>query len=266
MLRAKVCTLLELKPVPFSNCGNDPLPALPAHLAHSFKDQFAVVIHAVGAAPERGRKNRGQTRGLLAVEVAGIRAVVVMRCCFGSVYARTPFDDVEIKLQNAVLAEDEFCYRDKRELRAFAQERSSRSEEEIFYKLLGDGGGAAGAAAVEIVIGCDLDLMPVEAMVLVEAGVLGGHGGVLQIGRDLAEGDERIALVIGLAVNPGLQAALEVHGGGWRVDPAGGYEHQRAEQPEQRNAGGKPADSRLKAGSSVRWFDPCCRAWGHASG
>jgi len=91
-----------------------------------------------------------------------------------------------------------------------------------------------------------LDLVPIEAMVLVEARVLGGDHGVLQMGRDLAERKEFIAFVIRSAVSPGLQAALDVHGGGRRVDPAGGDEDEGGNRPEKREADDDPFENGSK--------------------
>jgi hypothetical protein len=65
--------------------------------------------------------------------------------------------------------------------------------------------------AFQIVFGSDLDLVPIEPMVLVEARVLRGDYSVLKIGRDLAERNESVAFVIRRVVNPCLQAALDVH-------------------------------------------------------
>ena len=47
-------------------------------------------------------------------------------------------------------------------------------------------------------------------MVLVEARVLSGDNGVLEVGRDLAKRNEFVALVIRSVVNPRLQVALDV--------------------------------------------------------
>jgi len=88
--------------------------------------------------------------------------------------------------------------------------------------LLGNGGSSASALAFQIVLGSDFDLVPIESVVVVEVGVLGGDYGVLEIGRDLAERNEFVAFAIGRVVNPGLKTALDVNRGcGW-VDPAGG--------------------------------------------
>jgi hypothetical protein len=93
--------------------------------------------------------------------------------------------------------------------------------------LLRDGGSSASATAFQIVFGGDLDLMPIEPVVLVEARVLRRNYGVLEIGRDLPERNEFVAFVIRTVVNPGLQAPLDVHRGCRWVDPPGGQKGQR---------------------------------------
>ena len=106
--------------------------------------------------------------------------------------------------------------------------------------MLRNGGGSAHAAAIHIFFGVDFDRLPIEPMVLVEARILRGDDGVLEIGRDLAEWNESVALVIRLLVNPCLPAALDVHGGCRRVDPLGGHKHQRGKQPKRHHAEAKP--------------------------
>ena len=86
-------------------------------------------------------------------------------------------------------------------------------------------------AAFLVFFGGELDGVPVEAVVLVEAPVLGGDHGVLKIGRDFAEGNELVAQAVGLVVDPGLDAALDVDCGGGRVDPLERYERERGHQP-----------------------------------
>src|ERR1700677_3060368 len=94
----------------------------------------------------------------------------------------SPFDYIEGELQNALLAKKEFGQRHQCELRAFAEDRAASSEEEVFYELLRNGRGSAETAALQIVAGSDLDLVPIEAMVLVEARVFRGDDSVLKIG------------------------------------------------------------------------------------
>ena len=79
--------------------------------------------------------------------------------------------------------------------------------------MLRNGGSSASAIAFQIVFGSDLDLVPIEPMVLVEARVLRGDNSVLQIGRNLAERNESVAFMMRSVVNPGLQPPLDVHCG-----------------------------------------------------
>ena len=88
-----------------------------------------------------------------------------------------------------------------------------------------------------------------------------------KIGRDLAEGNECVAFLIGLAVNPGLQTALDVHGGGGRVDPAQGDERERGQRPEKRDRDEEPANKkqdRKFMGNGKSAFGT--GAWGISSG
>jgi hypothetical protein len=75
-------------------------------------------------------------------------------------------------------------------------------------------------------LGSELDRVPIEPMMLVEARILRSDYRVLEIGRDLAEGNESVPFLIWLVVNPGLQAALDLHCGCRRVDPPGGHKKQ----------------------------------------
>src|SRR5277367_4473845 len=133
----------------------------------------------------------------------------------------SPFDDVEVDLQNALLAKKEFGGRHQGGLHAFAEDRPAGSEEEVFHELLGKGRGSTAATAFPIVVGSDLDFVPIEAMVLVETRIFRGYDRVLKIGRDLTERNKFIALAIGRLVNPGLQATLGLHSSGRWVDPPG---------------------------------------------
>ena len=91
---------------------------------------------------------------------------------------------------------------------------------DLLYELLGDGRGSTFAAAFPIVGGSDLDLVPIEAMVLIEARIFRCNDRVLKVGRDLIERNKFVALAIGRLVNPGLQATLHLHCSRRWIDPA----------------------------------------------
>ena len=87
---------------------------------------------------------------------------------------------------------------------------------------------------------------------LVEAGVFGGDDGVLEVGRDVAEGNEVVGVGVGFGGEPGLDAALGVDGGGGRVDPAESDEGEGGEQPERRENDQEPASEGAEVEFSAR--------------
>ena len=106
-------------------------------------------------------------------------------------------------------------------------------KKKVLYELLRYCRRSTHAATFHIVFSVDLDLVPVESMVQVKARILGGDDGVLEIRRDLVEGNEPVALVIRRVVNPGLYVALNVHGGCRWVDPPCGNKEENGERPKQ---------------------------------
>src|SRR6267142_1303300 len=103
-------------------------PRLPIHLAHPLKDSRAVVIHALGPSRQGGRQNCSEPCRLLQADIprCGFVVVTTRRLC--TVNTRAPFDHVEVYLQNALFAEDEFGNRYQCDLCALAEDRASRSE------------------------------------------------------------------------------------------------------------------------------------------
>jgi hypothetical protein len=67
---------------------------------------------------------------------------------------------------------------------------------------------------------------------LVEASIFRGDYRVLEIWRNLGEGNEFKPFLIGPVMNPGLQAALDVHCGHRWIDPPDGNKHQRGNRPK----------------------------------
>ena len=94
--------------------------------------------------------------------------------------------------------------------------------------MLRNGGSSASPAAFQTVFGSDLDLLPIESMVLVKVSVFRGDYRVLQIEGDLAERNELVAFAIRRVVNPCLQPALDMHRGCRWIDPPSGHKDQCA--------------------------------------
>src|ERR1051325_245809 len=102
---------------------------LPTELVHPPKDNLAVVIHALRSSPQRSRQNCGEPCRLFPADIPGIGFVVVATRRLCTIDTRAPFDDVEVYLQNAPLAEDVFGHRHQRRLCTFTEDRAARSEE-----------------------------------------------------------------------------------------------------------------------------------------
>jgi hypothetical protein len=86
---------------------------------------------------------------------------------------------------------------------------------------------------------------------------------VLEIGRDLADGDECVALVVGRAMQEGLQAALDVEGGcGW-VNPACGHEGERGKRPQSHRHDDKPSKKGTEAVLPKRGLGRDFWTWSH---
>ena len=169
---------------------------LPSQLAHTVKDDRAIAIHPLGPSLQGSRQDGRQPRRLLPADIPGCAFVVVTTRRLRAINTWAPLHHVEVDLENAPFAEDEFGDRYQRDLCAFAEDRAARSEEQVFDELLRNGRSSASAIALQILLGRDLDFMPIEAMVLVEVRVLCGDDSVLEIGRDLVEGNELVAFAI----------------------------------------------------------------------
>ena len=234
-------------------------------MAHPLQDESAVAIHAIGPSLQRQRQNCGETGRLVPVDIPRRGSVAVTARRLRAINTGAPFGHVEVELQNAPLAEDQFGNRDKRELGALAEDRASRPEEQVFYELLGKGGPSANAPAFHIVFRCDLDRVPIESMMLVKARVFRGDDRVLEIGRDLAQRNEFVPFVIRRVVNPRLQAAFQVHRGGRWVDPPGSHEEQRSKRPKKRHSDEKASNEGSERAFPMRSLGGCVWIFSHTS-
>jgi hypothetical protein len=238
---------------------------LPTRLAHPLQDESAVANHAIGASRQGQGQNCGELGRLLPLDIPGRDSVVVTRRRLRAIDTGAPFDHVEVELQYALLAEDPFGHRDERELGALAEGRAARSEEKVFHELLRKGGPSANAAAFDIAFRSDLHGVPIESMVLVEAGIFRGDDGMLEIGRDLAQRNEFVSFEIGRVVNPGLHAALHVNCGGRWVDPTGSHQDQHSKRPKKRRSEDKPSKERSEKAFPKRDAVVCFWIFSHIS-
>ena len=192
---------------------------------------------------------------MFAADVARQGSVVSMARRLCAVDSRSPFHHVKVELENAPLAENKFGNRHECKFRAFAEDGTAGAEEKVFDELLGDRGSPAHAPAFHIVFSVDLYLMPVESMVLVEARILGRDDSVLKIRRNLVEGNELVALVIGRMMKPGLQPALCMDRRCLRVDPPRCDKDEHGERPKQSQAECKQENKQPKQATPIESFD-----------
>jgi len=91
-------------------------------------------------------------------------------------------------------------------------------------------------------------------MVLVEAGIFSSDDGVLEVGRDLRERNEAIALVIRNAVDQRLEVSLHVERGCWRIDPAESDEAEDRERPRKRKGDHEPQQNGAEPDGPEQWL------------
>ena len=97
-----------------------------------------------------------------------------------AINTRAPFDYIQIEFQDALFAENQFGDGNEGKLSAFAKQGAAGSEEDVFHQLLRNGGPAAKTATFEIILSSDLDGVPIESVMLVEARIFSGNDGMLQ--------------------------------------------------------------------------------------
>src|SRR5262249_27768933 len=153
---------------------------LPSLLAHPAEDNCTVAIHSLRPSLQRSWQDGSKPCRFFPADIPG-RDLVVITTCLRSINTGAPFDHVEVYLQNAFFPEDQFGHRYEACLCALAEGRAARSEEQVFYDLLRNGRSSASAIAFQILFSSDLDLVPIESMVLIEARVLRGDYSVLEI-------------------------------------------------------------------------------------
>jgi hypothetical protein len=66
-------------------------------------------------------------------------------------------------------------------------------------------------------------------------------------------------------MNPGLQSALDVHRGSWRVNPPCGHKEQRREQPKKRHSDDKPSEKGSKKAFPKLGLAACVGDFSHIS-
>ncbi|MPN59282.1 hypothetical protein SDC9_207003 [bioreactor metagenome] len=119
---------------------------------------------------------------------------------FGAEDAVTPFDHVEIDLEDAPLGPGGFQHQGDGGLLGLAPGRLARGKEQVLRQLLGDGGAAGHHLAAALVLFQGfLHPLPVEAFMIDELGVFGCDDRPFQVNRNPLIGNP-LLLELGLRI------------------------------------------------------------------
>ena len=246
---------------------------------HAVEDGVAALegkIGVDGGVVARGRIGQAhQKRCLGKREVEGVLGEVRLGRCLDAVGAVAVVDGVEVHHENLFFGVDLLHLEGEVGLADLALERVVKllvGEDGVAYELLGDGRGAL-VAAGELHRHGAHDAHEVDTVVLVEALVLGGHGAVEHVGRDLVDGDGLAVLsveardLVTLRVEHGGGLAREVEVGvgvvGQVLEPAA---HVAEHADTKGDAGNqqKPNKRPHDGGNEMRLGSPhVALAWTH---
>ena len=183
----------------------DPLGAVGVQVAHRGHAVHDVLVAAeqpgagVGAVGrvEGGRRvqDRREHRALLDGEVLGVLVEVRLRRGLDAVGAAAEVDGVQVALQDLVLGLLALDLQRHERLLHLAGEGALLGEVEDLDVLLGDRRGALRGAAARVAERRAQDALGVDALVGLEAAVLGGDHRVLHVLGYVGQGDARAVLV-----------------------------------------------------------------------
>ena len=209
------------------------------------------------AGPARGREHGGHQHRLRRGERPGADAEVTAGPGLGAEGGVAPLHHVEVEGEDAPLVEPPLQRHGEERLARLAEQAPLGAQVEVLGQLLGDGGAAAGVAAARQVEAEGLQqLLPVEAVMDPELGVLGGHHGLGEPPRDALQRDPAQVGLEAPPRGPGLGPALLDEGGGGRVGPGqagrvgqGEPERAQADHREEQGDRGAPDEASRTRGA-----------------
>lgn len=118
---------------------------------------------------------------------------------FGSIDAAIPLYDVQVQNEDPVFRQDQFCQIGEGDFNALSDDRTVRGHKQVLGELLGNGASTSPGSSPFLVVFHRLsDGLPIEAIVLEKAPVLGSYSGVLEVIRDVVSRNGLIKLVVWL--------------------------------------------------------------------
>src|SRR5262245_46049163 len=139
----------------------------------------------------------------------------------------TPFDVVEIQLQNSLLPEDDLRWNSERQVVQFADGIPARAAEQVLHELLRDRRRSARQVAVEHSGARGAHLVKIKSPMRPEASVFRGNHGVRNILGNPLVSSEGLPLAICTPIEERLDAPLQLNAGNRRFNESiDGEEHQ----------------------------------------
>lgn len=127
-------------------------------------------------------------------------------------YTRAPFDHVQIQLEYAVAAQNQGRHGRQGEFESFPEGVGVRGKEQVLDQLLRDGGRASRHFSG---IGAVLDhlahLSPIDSIIPVEVAVFRRDHRMLELGRNAAQGYERLAFLVRVEGEERLNSPLDLY-------------------------------------------------------
>ena len=164
----------------------------------------------------RGRlRDAREQRGFRQRQLVGRLREVAARSGLDAVGAGAVVNRVEVHVQDVVFGMALLDFRGDEHLAGFALQRDIvhlAGEDGVAHELLGDGGCAFDATAGQVVGERAHDAVVIDAAMLVEAGVLGGDGGLDQAFADLIEVDRFAILQLEAREHRGAVGCVDVSG------------------------------------------------------
>ena len=169
----------------------------------------------------------GQLAVLLAREVFGVDAKVMLRRGLCAKHPFIPFGAIEVHLKDPLLGPQQLNQPGKPGFEPFAQPTAARPQKQVFRHLLAQRAGAAHGAALFVMHERRPDRAEVKAPVLGEFLIFARNHRDFQLVGDVIPGPPAALQVNGLAVEPRFNLAFDHQRSARRRHPAENQHQQR---------------------------------------
>jgi len=182
-------------------------------------------------------KDGGKHDALIVGESAGFHPIARARGGLDPVDAVAHFDDIGVEFENAAFGKEELHPKCIVSFQPLAHPRTPLPEKKGAGALHGDGGGAARVLAGALAaLARELDLPPIESVMLKEALIFGHPGRLEKIARHLPDISPFVETLLGMpAIKSRFDLAQEHQRRHRRIDPpdSGDLKNRREERGDE---------------------------------